>query len=64
MQYPLLRQSRPLAAQNEMIDAEQLAVTRDLLLDRDLVADDEAVAGELVERQRLNGCPRAPAASE
>src|ERR671938_15995 len=49
---PLLRQAGPLAAQDEMIDPQDFAVTRDLLLDRHLVADDEAVARELLERRR------------
>src|SRR5439155_568302 len=47
----LLRQTRPLAAHYKVIDAEKLAVARDLLLDRGLVADDEAVARKILERR-------------
>ena len=49
-QHLLLRQPRPLAAHDEVVDAEQLAVARDLLLHRHLVADDEPVAREILER--------------
>src|ERR1044071_2407519 len=49
----LLRQAGPLEAQDEMIDPQDFAVTRDLFLDRHLVADDEAVARELLERRLL-----------
>src|SRR5579863_10355376 len=45
----LLRQAGPLAAHDEVIDPEHLAVSCDLLLYRGLVADDEAVAGEILE---------------
>src|SRR5262249_49901637 len=45
----LLRQAGPLAAHDEVIDTEQLAVAGDLLLYRDAIADDEAVAGEILE---------------
>src|SRR5438270_3704839 len=51
-QHLLLRQPRPLAAHDEVIDPEPLAVTRDLLLYRSLVADDEAVAREILEGLR------------
>src|SRR5271165_4256669 len=51
-QHLFLRQPRPLAAHDEVIDAEKLAITRDLLLHRDFVADDEPVAREFGERHR------------
>src|SRR3954452_13702870 len=49
-EHPFLRQPRPLATHDEMIDPEQFAVARDLFLYRDLVADDEAIAREILER--------------
>src|SRR4030088_12480 len=51
-QHLLLRQPRPLAAHDEVIDPEQLAIPGDLLLHRDLVTDDEPVAREILEGLR------------
>ena len=46
-------QARPVAAHHEVVDAERLAVARDLLLHEHRVADDEAVADKLLERRVL-----------
>src|SRR5258708_33209304 len=56
-QHLLLRQPRPLAAHDEVINPEKLAIAGDLLPHRDLVADDEAVAREILERHRCAGPP-------
>ena len=47
---PLHRQPWPLAAHDEVVDAQRLAIARDLLRHRGLVADDEPVAREVLER--------------
>ena len=44
--------AQPLATHDEVIDAEEFAVARDLLLNRNLVADDEPVAGEILAIRR------------
>src|SRR4029077_16185891 len=49
-QHALLRQPRPLAAHDEMVDTEKLAIPCDLLLHRHLVTDDEPVARKILKR--------------
>src|SRR5690348_150108 len=59
-QHPLLLETWPLHAHDEVVDAETLLPARDLLLHRDLVADDEAVACHLLEAHRRGGTFHAP----
>src|SRR6185437_14872262 len=49
-EYLVLLQAGPLAAHDEVVNAEDLAIARDFLRHRDLVADDEPVAHEILER--------------
>src|ERR1700674_5613632 len=46
-QHFLLRQPRPLAAHDEVIDTQQLAIPCDLVLHRPFIADDEPIAREI-----------------
>src|SRR6516162_6719793 len=59
-QHLLLRQPRPLAAHDEVIDTQKLAIPRDLLFHRPLVADDEPVAGEILERALRGAVLQSP----
>src|SRR5215470_6778671 len=49
---PGLRETRPLHAHNEMIDAKQCVITLNLVLYKCLIADNETVLDEFLERLR------------
>jgi hypothetical protein len=60
VQHLLLQQPRPLAAHDEVIDTEKLAVARDLLRHPRLIADVEPVAREILERTLRGAVLQSP----
>jgi predicted ATPase len=60
VQHLLLRQPWPLAAHDEVIDSQKLAIPRDLLFHRRLVADDEPAACEILERTLRSAVLQSP----
>src|SRR5947209_19350829 len=59
-QHLLLRQPWPLAAHDEVIDTQKLAIARNFLLHRSHVANDEPVAREILERTLRGAVLQSP----